>query len=194
LSLPLSFDANFDIAMKLAAVYLRQENLVDALDTVEKIDLSQLSDRQVANVWLTKAKILAAMNLHDRAVELLAGRVNMVEDARIRSEMALQLARSQKAMDNPAAARDMLCQALLHSEPGLPTALLQCELADICITLGDNKQAVTICSQILASSVPDDVRNRARNLLGAAHTNQKQYDKAAKAFSGAPQSSGAKQL
>jgi tetratricopeptide (TPR) repeat protein len=192
LSLPLSFDANFDIAMKLAAVYLRQENLVDALDTIEKIDLSQLSDRQVANVWLVKAQILASMNLPDRATELLAGRVNTVEDARIRSEMALQLARSYKALDNPTVARDVLCQALLHSEPGMPTAQLQCELADVCITLGDNGQAVTICSQILASSVPDDVRSRVRNLLGAAHANQKQYDKAAKAFSGTAQSAGAK--
>lgn len=194
LSLTSSADENFDTVMKLAAVYLRQENLVDALDSVEKIDLSQLSDRQVANVWLFKAQILAAMNLPDRAVELLAGRVNTVEDARIRSEMALQLARSQKALDNPAAARDVLCQALLRSEPGLPTVQLQCELADTCIKLGDNKQAVTICSQILAAKAPDEVRDRARNLLGAAHANQKQYDKAAKAFSGASPSAGAKKL
>jgi TolA-binding protein len=194
LALTSNADENFDTLMKLAAVYLRQENFVDALDTVEKIDLSQLSDRQVANVWLIKAQILAAMNLPDRVVEILAGRINTVEDARIRSEMALQLACSQKALDNPAAARDVLCQALLRSEPGLPTAQLQCELADTCIKLGDNKQSAAICSQILASSVPDDVRNRARNLLGAAHANQKQYDKAAKAFSGSPQSAGAKQL
>ena len=62
----------------------------------------------------------------------------------------------RKCWNNLTAARDVLCQALLRSEPGLLTAQLQCELADICIKLGDNKQAVTICSQILNSSVPDE--------------------------------------
>ena len=74
------------------------------------------------------------------------------------------------------------------------TTKLQCELADISIKLGDNKQAINICSQILNSSVSEEFRNRARTLLGQAHSNQKEYDKAAKAFSGSSHSIGAKQL
>ena len=59
---------------------------------------SFLTGRSPMSGW-SRRKILAAMNLPDRAVELLAGRINTVEDARIRSEMALQLARSQKVLE-----------------------------------------------------------------------------------------------
>jgi tetratricopeptide (TPR) repeat protein len=194
LSLTSATDGRFDIIMKLAAAYMRQENLVDALDTLEQIDLSQLSDHQVANVWLLKAQILAAMNLTDKAVELLTGRINVIDNAKIRSEMALELARSQKALNNLADARNVLCQALLHSEPGLLTGQLQCELADTCIKLGDNKQAVIICSQILSSSPPEELKNRARILLGTAQDNLNHYDKAARAFSGSLHLPGAKSL
>jgi TolA-binding protein len=194
LSLADTTDSRFDIVMKLAAVYIRQENLVDALDTVEQIDLSQVSDRQLENVWLLKAQILAAMNLPDRAVELLAGRITSVEDAAIRSKMALQLACCQKTLNNLTDARDVLCRELLHSEPGLLTGQLQCELADICIKLGDDKRAVTICSQVISSSLPEELRNKARLLLGTAQDNLKHYGKAARAFSGSLQTAGAKSL
>ena len=80
LALASTADEHFEIAMKLASVYIEQENLVDALDTLEKIDFSHLSDRQIAHFWLLKAKILAAMNLPDKAVELIAARINTVED------------------------------------------------------------------------------------------------------------------
>ena len=118
LALTSTADEHFEIAMKLASVYLEQENLVDALDTLEKIDFSQLSDRQIAHVWLLKAQILAAMNLPDQAVELLAARINTVEDDHIHSEMALQLAQCHKALENLTTARDILCQATASFRAG----------------------------------------------------------------------------
>jgi tetratricopeptide (TPR) repeat protein len=177
-------DDYFDIATKLVGMYLRQQNFVEALDTVENIDLSQLSDGQVCRIWLTKAQIFYAMNLTEQAAALLAGKINSVQDAQLRSEMAIQLARCHIALSDLDAARDTICQAMLRSEPGMATTLLQCELADICVKLGDNAQAIKICSQILASSVPDDLQKRTQNILGTAYTKQKQYNQAAKIFSG----------
>jgi TolA-binding protein len=187
-------DDKYEITLSLVNTLVRQENLVEALDAAEKIDISQLSDLQIARIWLMKAQILHSMNLVEQAASLLEGRISDVQDSRLRSEMSLQLAHSQIALQNFEAARDTLCQALLRSEPGLLTAQLQCELADVCVRLGDNAQAVSICSQILNSSIPDDLRKRTRRILGSAYANQKQYEKAAKVFSGTANAIGAKQL
>jgi len=187
-------DGTFDITAKLINVYLHQGNFVEALDVTERIDISQLSDAQAARIWLIKAQILSAMNLDNQAIALLSGRIAAVQDSQLRSEMSLQLSRSHIALNNLETARDTLCQAMLHSEPGITTTRLQCELANVCVKLGDNAQAVKICSQILASSIPDELRIQTRNILGTAYANQKQYDKAAKVFSGTAIAAGAKQL
>ncbi|MDO8303726.1 MAG: hypothetical protein Q7T18_10835, partial [Sedimentisphaerales bacterium] len=187
-------DETFDVAIKLINLCRNQCRFVEAFDTIEEIDTSLLSDVQVARIWLIKTQILSAMNLNEQAVSFLNSRINTVRDSRLRTEMSLQLGRSHIALNDLQTARDTLCQAILHSEPGFLTTQLQYELAIVCVKLGDNAQAVKICSQILASSIPDELRTQTRTLLATAYTNQKQYDKAAKIFSGAIDAAGARQL
>jgi hypothetical protein len=57
-------------------------------------------------------------------------------------------------------------------------------LADVCLKLGQNSQAISICSQLLDSQPSAQIKQNALALLANAYDRQKNYDSAALALLG----------
>ena len=83
-------------------------------------------------------------------------------------------------------ARSYLTDAIssINAGPDVQTASL--ELAEVCLKLKDYRQTISICKQLLDSSPPEQIKQKASKLLATAYSNQKDYDKAAIALLASP--------
>jgi outer membrane protein assembly factor BamD (BamD/ComL family) len=57
-------------------------------------------------------------------------------------------------------------------------------LADVCLKLDENTQAISICSKLLESEPQAPIKQKTLELLATAYTREKKYDKAVLALLG----------
>ncbi|MFA5552983.1 MAG: tetratricopeptide repeat protein [Phycisphaerae bacterium] len=157
-----------------------KSDLIRALDVLEAINPNQLSHEQSTNLLLLKSRIMRKMGLADKARELLRNKINYIFKATLQARTYVELAHCCVETGQLQAAHDHLTTALTLAEPGFEANIARFELANVSLMLGKSEQTISLCSQLLGLSIPDDMRAETLNLLAKAYKEQQQYEKALK--------------
>ena len=170
----------------LAEAQIKQHDFVTALKTIENIRPWSFSQEQTTRFLLLKSEILRESGLVEQASALLADRIQYLTDTKLKAYVTLEMARCEIAANHLDLARSYLTDAISSIDAGPDAQTASLELAEICLKLKDYQQAVFICKQLLDSSTPEQIKQKASKLLAAAYSNQKNYDKAAMALLASP--------
>jgi len=168
----------------LAKGYMQQENFIKALDVLENIRPVAFSQKESVEMLLLKSEVLRAMGLVDKAIVTLGDRVEYIPDSQLKARMSFELTNCYIAKGNLELARANLTEILVLVEPGPFAHDIALELANVCLKLGQNSQAIYVCSQLLDLGPSERIKQEALNILATAYTRQKNYDSAALALLG----------
>ncbi|HUU10009.1 MAG TPA: tetratricopeptide repeat protein [Phycisphaerae bacterium] len=181
-----------DILLELARTLMRQDELAMAIAVVESIRRDSVPADKADEAVLLHAQILRAVGLADKAAMQLQAQMASATSDQNRARMAIELARCHidagKLMD----AHRQLAAVLTDVGTGPLAIEAACELAEVCLKVGQADHAVSVCQHALSLPLPDATRRRLLNILGVAHVRMRDYDRAALAFSAlAPEAKGA---
>jgi len=168
----------------LVEAQMQQERFVEALDVLENVHSWRFSQREFTEILLLKSKIFRAMGLADNAIAALGDRAEYISDSQLKAEVSFELTKCHIAKGNLELARSSLTEILVLVAPGPLAHKITLELADVCLKLGQNSQAISICSRLLDSDPSSQIKQKALSILAAAYNRQKNYDRAALALLG----------
>jgi len=184
-----------EIVSALVEVHVQQRDFVEALKVLENARYRQLPQTESIEILLLKASVLRSMGLVDKALALLGDVVQYLPDSWLKAKVSFEQAKCSIAKGDLQAARKCLAEVLVFVEPGPLAHEVRYELADVCFKLGDNAQAILICSQLLGGAKPwtessppsagdleAATKQKALDLLAKAYTEEKNYEKAALAL------------
>jgi len=169
----------------LVEAKMQQANFVEALAILENTRSRQFSPEEGSiKILLLKSRVLRAMGLVDEAIAALGDRAQYTLDPQIKAEISFELAKCYIVQGDLELAHRDLAEIIMLVEPGPLAHEIALELADVCLKLGRSSQAISICSQLLDLGPPTKIKQKALNILAAAYSRQKNYDKAAQALLG----------
>ena len=168
----------------LITTQIKQQNFIQALDILENVQTSQLSQKESTELLLLKSKIHQEMGLIDRAISILADRADYILDNQLKTKISFELANCYIANGNFELARRKLTELLITIEPGPQAHEIALKLADVCLELNQNSQIISICLKLLKFDPPEEIKQEALVRLAAAYKRQKNYEGAALALVG----------
>ena len=131
-----------------------------------------------------KSSLLRDIGLVNEAIAAIGDRAQYTLEPQAKASISLELAKSYCAKGNLKQARKELSEVLVIVEPGALAHEIALELADVCLKLGQNSQAISVCSQLLDLRPSETTKQRALNILAAAYSQQRDYERAASALLG----------
>ena len=164
--------------------YIQQGHFVQALDILEDIHSVMLSNQESIAMLLLKSKVLRAMGLVDKAIAILGDRAEFISDLQLKAKVSLELADCYVNKENFELARKKLAEILIVIESGPLAHEIALKLAAVCLKLGQDSQAASVCLQLLDLEPPEQIKQKALELLATAYNQQKDYDRAALALLG----------
>jgi len=179
--------AKIEALAALTEARIQQKLFIEALEAAENMDTAGFSANQICRVLLIKSKILRAMGLPDNAIELIGDRLEDITDPRLTAEVQFELAKCHTAKGNLEQARKQLTEILLQIEARPLANEVALELARVCLKLRQEKQAVSVCSQLLACEPLPKVKQAALEIMSQAYIRQRKYNSAALALLGRPE-------
>jgi len=180
----LSTEEYVETISALVETQIQQGHFVEALDVLENTHSVAFSKKESINILLLRSKTLRAMGLVDKAIAALGDRAQYLLDPQLKARTSFELTKCYIAKGDLELARRNLAEILVLVEPGPLAHEVGCELADVCLKLGQNSQTISICSQLLDSTLSAPIKRRALNILATAYSRQKNYDRAALALLG----------
>jgi tetratricopeptide (TPR) repeat protein len=182
-----------ETAMSMVKAYIQQGYYFDALMLLENtnpaegeviVSPADLSQKDTIEIAILKANILRSIGMVEQALIVLGDKAQYVSDSQLKAQIYLEQAKCLFAKDDFEAARKNLAEALVLTEPGPLAQQIGCELADISLKLGKDSDVISICLQVLNSEPQDPIKQKAIDLLAAAYTEKKDFDKATLALTG----------
>ena len=164
--------------------YMQQKSFAEALGVLDGMRSEQLSQKESAGILLLKSKILRQMGLFDKVIATLDNKAEYISDSQLKAELSFELAECHIAKGNLELARRSLAEILVFAEPGPLAHHVTVELADVCLKLDQDAQAISVCSKLLNSEPSEEIRQKALNIMAAAYSRRKDYDKATLALTG----------
>ncbi len=168
----------------LVEVYIQQGNFIEALNTLEGVHPAMSSRQESIAILLLKSRVLTAMGLVDEAITMLSDRTEYISDPQLKTKLSIELADCYVNKGNFELAREKLTEILGVIEPGPLAYETTLKTADVCLKLGQNSQAESICLQLLDMDPPEQTKQKALDLLATVYKQQKDYDRAALALLG----------
>jgi len=179
---PLPRNEYVETISALTDAYIAQKQFLQALDVLENVDSYQFSQAELVRILLLKSKILREMGLIDNAVTLLSSRIEYASDPGLKAEISFELTKCYIARNQLELAHKILTEILIITPPGPLAYEVALRLAQTCLMLSQDSQAISVCSQLLDSDAPEQIKNEAAQMLATAYSRQKNYDKAALAL------------
>ena len=164
--------------------YIQRGDFVQALDTFEDIHSVSLSQEESIEILLLKSKVLRKIGLIEKAIAILGDRAEYISEPHLKAKLTLELADCHIDKGNFKLASDKLTELLIIAEPGPSAYSIALKLAEVCLQLEQNDQAISVCSQLLALEPTEQVKQEALNMLATAHNQRKDYNKAVLALLG----------
>lgn len=168
----------------LVKAYMQQGSFVQALETLEDIYLLRLSQGESAEILLLKSNVLRTMGLGDNAIAMLANKAEYSSNTPFKTKIGFELSECYIEKGNLKLANNKLGEILVLAEPGPLMHKIALSLAEVCLQLGKNDQAVFVCSQLLDLQLPEQTKKKTLDLMAMAYNQQKNYDRAALALLG----------
>lgn len=163
---------------------IKQGNLTEALNALENVRSVSLSQEQSVEMLVLKSRILRMLGLADTAIVSLRDRMAYVSVPKLKASISYELAQCHIAKGSLQHASSYLIDVLGAIESGPLAHKTALELAEVCLKLDQNSQAVSVCLQLLDSGAPAGIKQQTLRVLATAYNQQKNYDKAALALSG----------
>jgi len=173
-----------DAGLRLSEVLIRQGKTVAALTILRELETREMEDPRRQELFLLMAWALRDMSLPERAAAYLRGKIATIADPRMQMRLTMELARCLLDDGDSPAALATLAEALPKAPAGPKTQKMACFLAEIALKMGKLDQAVSVSQELLATSCPPEIRQQALEILAASAVLQKDYRKAAEAYSG----------
>jgi tetratricopeptide (TPR) repeat protein len=180
----LSKEEYIETVSALVKVHLKLGNSIQALDILENIQPWQFSQKESIEILLLKSEALRSMGLVDKAIVALRNRAEYIPDQQLKAKISFELAKCHIAEGNLELARRKLAEILITIEPSPFAHEVALKLADVCLQLGQNPQAISVCLQLLDSAPSAQIRQKALNILATVYNRQKNYEKAVLALLG----------
>ncbi|UCG46210.1 MAG: tetratricopeptide repeat protein [Phycisphaerales bacterium] len=180
----LSTEQHLEAVSALVEVYMQQRRFVPALDLLEAVNAMQLSQAQSAKMLLLRSSVLRAIGLADKAVAALGAHAESARDPQLKARLAFELACYDMEEGNLESAHKKLTQILADVEPGPLAHQVGLRLADVCLKIARESQAVSICLKLLDSDLSSELRQETLKVLAAAYERKNQYDRATLALLG----------
>jgi len=172
------------IILKLVEAEVRQGKYVVALNILENVSISQLSQEDACKVLVTKSRILRDLDLANTGISLLRRKIEFIADSRLRAELTFELVKAYTDVGDYRIARKELTDTINDLPKGDLSNQANLILIDIAIKLGDYEEAKYICLQFLSYIENTEMKQKASNYLGQIYTKLNQMNKAALAFAG----------
>ena len=163
-------------ASVMAQAHAQEGNLVDALELLESIPTLQLPQQEHIDLLLLKADVLRSVGLVDKAITILDKETPYLPDSQLTARVSLELGKCYIAQADFERAYKTLSDAFALAEPGPLAHQVGCHLAEVCLQLGQNSQAVSVCTKLLDYSSPGHLRDKTLDLLAQACSRQRNYD------------------
>lgn len=173
-----------DAILETARAEVGKNRFVAAVDVLGGIDTDDLTPGQTYEYLLAFADIYRSIGLPEQALSVLRRGIEAVGDPQSRAALVVEMASCHDEMGQTKAAYKLLTEVLPRLKPSAVARRAACDLAEVCLKLNKTAQAVTIVRQLLKSSCPPPVRQRALEILGAAYVLGQDYKRAALAYSG----------
>ncbi len=174
----LSRQQHVETAAMLVKTYIQQGLFVEGLNILEGAQAWQLSQQEMIELLLLRARILRAMGLVDKAILVLRERSQFLPNPELKGKVALELAACYSDIRQFESARKTLSEMFALVEPGSLAHQIGCELANVCLHVGQAGQAISVCSQLLASATNTAEREQISAMLAEAFREQREYDRA----------------
>ena len=166
----------------LVEAYMQQGHFVRALNMLEDIHPVALSQKESIEILLLRSKALRAMGLVDKAIVILGDRAEYIPDTQLKAQIYFELSDCYIEIGNLNLAHKKLVEVLVLAESGPLSHKIALRLAEVCLQLGQNNQAISICSQLLDLQPSEQIKQKTLDLLAMAYKQQKNYDRAALAL------------
>lgn len=170
--------------LDLAGLMIRQEQYVQAMGIVEKLKAEDLWPDAASRRTELHAEILRSIGLPDKARGVVRQAMNDLPGLAQQQSLKLELARCHLAARDDREARQVLTDLLSRLSDGPLADQASLLMAEVCLRQNEPKQTITLAEPLVTSQAPEQVKARARQLLGEAWLALEQYDKAALALSG----------
>jgi tetratricopeptide (TPR) repeat protein len=115
---------------------------------------------------------------------MLGDKAEYISDPQLRAEIYFQLCESYIEKGDLNLAYKKLTEILVLAKPGPLMYEASLRLGDVCLRLGQNSQAISVCTQLLDLQPSEQIKQKTLNLLSMAYNQNKNYDKAALALLG----------
>ena len=168
----------------LVEAKIRQADFIGALAILENTRSGRLSAEESMKLLLLKSRVLRDMGLVNEAISAIGDRAQYTLDPQAKASISFELAKCYSAKGSLQQARRELSDILMIVEPGTLAHEIALELADVCLKLGHSSQTISVCSQLLDLRPTETIKQKALNILAAAYTQRKDYDRAALALLG----------
>jgi len=171
-----------DAMGSLVQGYMKQQDLMEAIDVLEDAFNPQLTPSDILELNLLKSAALRHAGLMDRAIKLLQNNKNSVSDPYLNAKLSFELSLNLIEKGELAQAQKELSLTLTKVESGQLAHQVALALAQVCLDLKQEDQAVSVCQSLLQLESDPLLSHKAAELLAKAYTNQQNYDKAAQAL------------
>jgi tetratricopeptide (TPR) repeat protein len=171
-----------EITLELCRLLMAQADYVGALGALNALEASGLPQTKAGEALLLHAQLLRTIGLPRRGILMLQKAGPPAPGSPLEIQMEVELARCRVADGDLEGARAALTQALPKTPQGPEAQDLVCELAEICLRLGEARQTASLMTDLLRSRCGAAVRRRACQALAAARVLQHDYEGAALAY------------
>jgi len=144
----------------------------------------QFTQKESIEILLVRSKILRTMGLVDKAISVLGDRAEYIPDPQLKAKVCFELAECYITKGNMELARRELTEVLIFVEPGPLAQEIAIELAGVCLKLGENSQAIYVCTQLLESGPSEQIKQKALSILASVYKQQQSYNEATLALLG----------
>ncbi len=178
----LSHQQHVETATMLVKTYIQQGLYIEGLNILEGTQAWQLSQQEMIELLLLRARILRSMGLVDKAIAALEEKNQFLPNPELKGRVALEMAACYSDVRQFEAARRTLSETFALVQPGPLAQQIGCELAKVCLRVGQAGQAISVCSQLLEHTTDVTDTEQINALLAEAYRAQSQYGRAISAL------------
>jgi len=168
----------------LVETQIQLEHFIDALALLKGVHPWQFSKKESVEILLLKGGVLRFMGLPDNTIATLGDIAEYLPDSPLKTRVSFELANCYIAKGDLEFAHKRLTEILILAEPGPLAHEISLKLAEVCLELEQTSQAVSVCLQLLDSTISDRIKQKTLKVLAEAYSRQKKFDDAALALLG----------